>query len=375
MLIDIHMLQNYAPSNLNRDDTGAPKDAIFGNAIRARISSQAIKRSIRRSAEFTNAFKDHEELLAKRTQMLPVKVREYLKDKGLLDEPAIKVIAERAREVGRESGGPLAALKEGEVPKTAQLIFIADGEIPAVAEQLAEKYQEMGSAKFKKEHIDELLKDFGRNAPRSIDIAMFGRMTTSAAFENANAAVQVAHAISTHKIESEFDYYTAVDDVSGEAGAGFIGDTAFNSATYYKYFSIHWEGLLDNLGKDATIAARAVAALLRAAALVNPTGKQNSFAAHNLPDLILVEAREANLPVSYANAFLKPVWAGGNTSLMDASLDALKDYMTRIQSVYAIPSQRAWVGTGNNWELPDCARQSNLDALIGWLPLASQETA
>ena len=68
---------------------------------------------------------------------------------------------------------------------------------------------------------------------------------------------------------------------------------------------------MENLGGDEAVAGMGVSALLRAAALVNPTGKQNSFAAHNLPDLILVAVREPNLPISYANAFLKPVWAGG----------------------------------------------------------------
>src|SRR6266545_2919488 len=47
MLIELHLLQNFAPSNLNRDDTGSPKDCEFGGFRRARISSQCIKRAIR----------------------------------------------------------------------------------------------------------------------------------------------------------------------------------------------------------------------------------------------------------------------------------------------------------------------------------------
>jgi len=42
-IVEIHVLQNFAPSNLNRDDTGAPKDALFGGTRRARISSQCAK--------------------------------------------------------------------------------------------------------------------------------------------------------------------------------------------------------------------------------------------------------------------------------------------------------------------------------------------
>lgn len=66
MLIQFHLLQNYAPSNLNRDDTGSPKDAVFGGVARGRISSQCLKRSMRRSPIFEDAFKG-EGLLGERT--------------------------------------------------------------------------------------------------------------------------------------------------------------------------------------------------------------------------------------------------------------------------------------------------------------------
>ena len=122
---------------------------------------------------------------------------------------------------------------------------------------------------------------------------MFGRMTTSEAFEDVQAAVQVAHALSTNALAQEFDYYTAVDDLSGESGAGMIGDVEFNSSTYYKYLNVHWEQLVKNLGGDAAVARQAVLALLEAAATAQPTGKQNSFAAHSLPDLVLVEVGPA----------------------------------------------------------------------------------
>ncbi len=49
MILELHVLQNIAPANLNRDDTGSPKDAIFGGYRRARVSSQAWKRAIRNS--------------------------------------------------------------------------------------------------------------------------------------------------------------------------------------------------------------------------------------------------------------------------------------------------------------------------------------
>jgi len=366
MLIDIHMLQNHAPSNLNRDDTGAPKDALFGNVLRARISSQAIKRAIRRSAVFQDAFAESG-LLAQRTRRLPSLLRQRLAQHDL-DEEAIDLIVMRSREIGRESGREVAEWTEAGDPETAQLIFLTDAEVDELARKLADLYRELGPREFKKLKADELTKRMGSSVARSVDIAMFGRMTTSVAFEDVQAAVQVAHAISTHRVETEFDYYTAVDDISGEAGAGFIGDTAFNSATYYKYMSVHWEGLVANLGGDSDVARQGVAALIQAAATVNPTGKQNTFAAHNLPDLLLVEVRERNLPISYANAFLKPVWTNGNVSLMDASVKQLAEYMGRINDVYDIRAERRWIGTGD-WELPGAERLSTLRALTEWLPL------
>jgi CRISPR system Cascade subunit CasC len=366
MLIDIHMLQNYAPSNLNRDDTGAPKDAIFGNATRARISSQAIKRSIRRSEIFEEAFRG-DGLLAQRTRRLPGLLRPELAKLGL-DEAAVDLIVTRSQEIGRESGRNIAISEDEGDPETAQLIFLSDAEVTTLAGKLADLYRTHERKGFEKLKIEELTRALGASVPRSVDIAMFGRMTTSAAFENVDAAVQVAHAISTHAMEPEFDYYTAVDDISGESGAGFIGDTAFNSATYYKYFSIHWEGLIKNLGGDAGVAARAVAALIEAAAVISPTGKQNSFAAHNLPDLVLVEVRGRNLPVSYANAFVDPVWTKGRPSLIEKSTKALADYMGTVNGLYNIDATRAWVST-NDVALPDAARQASLRDLLAWLPL------
>ncbi len=381
MLIDIHLLQNHAPSNLNRDDTGSPKDAVFGGFTRARISSQCLKRSIRRSAVFREAF-GPAGLLSDRTQRLPGLLREELERQGA-EPAAVNAIVKRAPEIGREStkvreagdgDGADEAMGDGMEQgtagdgQTAQLIFLAQGEVSRMAEGLLRLYREKGEKNFGRAKVDEITRALGTSVPRSVDIAMFGRMTTSAAFEDVQAAVQVAHALSTHRIEQEFDYYTAVDDISGQSGAGFIGDTAFNSATYYKYFSVHWEGLVKNLGGDEAVAGQAVRALIEAAATAQPSGKQNSFAAHNLPDVVLVEVRERNLPVSYANAFLKPVRAAGSQSLMDASAQALGDYMGRAIRGYGLSAQRAQFGLGD-YDLPESGRVASLAELLEWLPL------
>ncbi|MCI0608870.1 MAG: type I-E CRISPR-associated protein Cas7/Cse4/CasC, partial [Anaerolineae bacterium] len=223
MLIQFHLLQNYQPSNLNRDDTGSPKDAIFGGALRGRISSQCLKRSIRRSEIFKDEF-GKDGLLGERTKLLPQIVRDELRALEADDE-AIAAIVERVPEIGRESTKKKKEIEEApeetedtadtevEIEGTAQLIFIdRKTEARPLAEKLLEMYKKVGAKKWKDAKISDITKELGERLPRSVDIAMFGRMTTSQAFKNIQASVQVAHALSTNALKQEFDYFTAVDD-------------------------------------------------------------------------------------------------------------------------------------------------------------------
>lgn len=259
MLIQIHMLQNYAPANLNRDDTGSPKDAIFGGKRRSRISSQCLKRAIRRSETFATAF-ENDGLLANRTKRLPHLISAELERQNIAEADRNNIIA-RLPELG---GGK--KLKEGEEPKTALLIFLGATEVPEIATRLLALYRDVGVKKYAGMKIREIEKAIVHTMPKSVDIAMFGRMTTSVAFEDVHAAVQVAHALSANAVEQEFDYFTAVDDLkpeSEDAGAGMIGDIEFNSSTYYKYVNIHWEKLVENLGGDDEVATRSCSDLSR----------------------------------------------------------------------------------------------------------------
>jgi CRISPR system Cascade subunit CasC len=391
-LIALHMLQNHAPANLNRDDNGDPKDALFGGVRRARISSQALKRSIRWSGTFRNYFVDTPALLAERTQLLPELVRERIAELDLADDAKIAIVqaAEKFGKADRGStveestddaasveapkrGRGKGASQEGgeQKRKTKQLMFLTLAEVDQLATELVDLYREKGGKAFAELKWDKFREDAREKyAPHAVDIAMFGRMTTSSPFKNIDAAVQVAHALSTHAVEQEFDFYTAVDDISGETGAGFIGETSFNSATYYKYISVDWDELVANLQGDRASAATTVRALIHAALLAIPSGKQNSFAAHNLPDLVLVEARPQKIALSYANAFVKPVRANTQRSLIEASADALAQYIPQINGMYGLHAERAFLST-----VPlalDGARQcASLDELLGWLPLSA----
>lgn len=363
MLIQLHFLQNYAPSNLNRDETGSPKDAVFGGVRRGRISSQCLKRSIRRSSLFEEAFSG-DNLLAKRTKRLPSLLNDALVGMGVEDEVRTAIVA-RAPEIGQESGKTDSKKVDPEKAETRQLIFLGASEVEGIAGKLLGLYQEVGNKKWSSLKIDEITGSLSGELPRSVDVAMFGRMTTSSAFEDVQAAVQVAHALSTNALTQEFDYYTAVDDLSGESGAGMIGDIEFNSSTYYKYFNIHWEQLVGNLGGDREVALHSVAALVQAAALAQPSGKQNSFAAQNLPDFVLVEVSPLNLPVSYANAFLKPVQQTHTRSLMEQSTEALRAYVTRVTTAYDLQFERAYL-TLDEQSWPEATRVQSLKQLAQW---------
>lgn len=364
MLLEIHLLQNHAPSNLNRDDTGSPKDCIFGGIRRARISSQCLKRSIRRSPLFTEGLDGAD--LAVRTRRLADEVKKQLLARGLSLEMA-EIAAAKATGFGNKDG------KEQPGGRTAQTMFLSPADIRAVADVLAEAAKEAKTPEaFKKVSAKDLQAkaELRGRRPLTPDIALFGRMITSEAFRDVEAALQVAHAISTNKMDHEFDYFTAVDDLQAtgedeEKGADMIGDVEFNSACFYKYFSLDVDALVENLAGPApdrshsdyaeyqehlaqarTLARLVVAAFLRAAVFTTPSGKQNTFAAHQLPAGILVECRPERTPVSYANAFVKPARVRGDIDLEEDSLQKFSAHVELLTDKFSLKaSSRLWFST------------------------------
>lgn len=370
------MLQNYVPSLLNRDDSGAAKSAPFGGRQRGRISSQCLKRSIRLSDSFQQAFKD-DNLLASRTKRLPKLVNEALQQMDVAEDIR-QAIVERVPEIGQESTKRDTKTVDLDNLETRQLIFIGGNEVKTIAEKLLALYEE-DPKKWPKRKINEITDTLGSSVPRSVDIAMFGRMTTSAAFEDVQASVQVAHALAANELVRVYDFFTAVDDLkkqddAADAGAGMIGDVELNSSTYYKYFNIHWEGLVENLGGDAEVAARAVTAFIEAAALAQPSGKQNSTAALNPPDFVLVEVSDKNLPVNYANAFLKPAAPWANKTLMQNAISKLDQYGQKLRRAYGINGRRAYFSTEET-AVADSQDVESLPNLQQWVGQQIREVA
>lgn len=334
MFIELHILQNFAPSNLNRDDTGNPKDTDFGGVRRARISSQCIKRAIRREPIFGRVTGVE---LADRTKWITRLIAAPLTEAGKDKKMAFAVAEAFANELGVGTEKD----KKTEQPKSKVLIYLSKSEIAEIVAALQEKWDEIvstlkeGKSPALKPIVNEWAKAL-KNRTSAPDIALFGRMLAENPDLNLDAACQVAHAISTHRVSMDLDYYTAVDDLQqdDETGAGMIGVTAFDSATYYRYARIDWEQLVKNLDGDKALAKKTVEGFLRAAITAVPTGKQNSFAAQNPPDFLLGVTRQDGAAWSLANAFETPVKADRDGGYLKPSIRALDAYWGRLSKIY-----------------------------------------
>lgn len=349
MIIELHYLQNFAPSNLNRDDTGAPKDCDFGGHRRARISSQCFKRAIRAAfVDYRLLGDDTQSQVATRTKRLVHEVVARLVAQGKPEDAATLAVVFLLSAV---------KLKVGDDYETQYLLYIPRRTLDTFAGIVAEHWDAVLSAAApsgaaatatptdkKKEksakkagavaalskEITSAVAELLQHDTKVPDLALFGRMIADSPDWNVDAACQVAHAISTNRVNMEFDFYTAVDDLrpKAEAGAGMMGTIAFQSACFYRYACLDVNALGRNLGDaDGTVLRTTVEAFLRASALAIPTGKQNSMAAHNRPSYLLAAVRRAGAPLSLANAFVKPVRAGAEASLVESSVAALEGYL------------------------------------------------
>ena len=245
--LQLHLLTVYGPSNLNRDDTGRPKSVIFGGVPRLRISSQSLKRAWRTSDVFAAKLAGH---LADRTQRLGKDVLKRLIEGGMDEDEAL----ETARNIAG-AFGKIKSEKDSQPAFIEQLAFISPEERQK-ALALADKALAKARAgePITEPNTDELL----QRTDTAADIAMFGRMLADSPKFNREAAVQVAHAITTHRAIAEDDYYTAVDDLKSrdepdDAGAGFVGVQEFGSGVFYLYICVDRGLLLRNLDNTSSI--------------------------------------------------------------------------------------------------------------------------
>lgn len=383
--VEIHTLRNVPSANLNRDQNNQPKTAYFGGALRSRVSAQAIKRAVRQSPEFGNGVAG---ITGTRTKHLAKLVSEILvKDHGIAASDALAISEAVIGDIG------FGAIKEG---KTSVLVYISAPHIAAIAAVIASKSNDLitalhaipqaepddeagktkGKAKDKKkkeakgEEASELqsltseLKKAIQNilvgkskdvkSVGSVDIALFGRMLAEFPELNVDAASQVAHLISTNQLKSEFDFFTAVDDINeeeGTQGAGMMGLTGYNSACFYGYSVVDVPLLVKNLGNDVELSLTGLAAYLRAYALALPSGKQTTFAAHTPPSLVMVVVRQGSAPLSLANAFEAPIRAGEGRSLVENSLKKLGEHWSALDGLFGNGERSIFTITSNDQDL------------------------
>ncbi|MFD6357445.1 type I-E CRISPR-associated protein Cas7/Cse4/CasC [Nocardia tengchongensis] len=322
LFVDVHVLQTVPPSNINRDDTGSPKSAVYGGVPRARVSSQAWKRATRQM------FRDllDPATLGVRTKRVVELVAERIHTVAAdLDQPetlATQVLKDAGIKLEKPKRGKKDDTFGDEPEQSGYLLFLSASQIARLA-TLAIESARTGTP------IDKSAARAAAQGDNSIDVALFGRMVADSADLNIDAAAQVAHAISVHAVNNEFDYFTAVDDRAPEnnAGAGMLGYVEFNSSTLYRYATVNTAMLRENLGDD-TATVNAVTTFLTAFVKSMPTGKQNTFANRTLPEAVLISLR-TDQPVNLVGAFEEPVNAAGAAR----AIGAAKALVARLQNV------------------------------------------
>ena len=313
--LELHILQSVPVACLNRDDFGSPKTALFGNVQRARVSSQCWKRAVRELMQ--------EEAPAlfggQRTRLILDPLCRILHEQhGLAEEEARK----KAEELGA------AVSKLDTPPVRVKTLFFTS---PLELEALAAAYGATGNAK---KAVKELAKHPLKDAA---DIALFGRMVASDHSLTLEGAAMFSHALSTHKVSNEIDFFAAVDDLQpeDEAGAGMTGTLEFNSATYYRFAALNLDLLEQHLSalsaeERREVVRNFVTATLRAV----PGARKNSMNAATLPSHVLAVVREKGHPVQLVNAFEKPVWTRGG--LMEESVSQLEREYAHLKETWGL---------------------------------------
>lgn len=360
-IVDIHVLQTVPPSNLNRDDTGSPKTARYGGVVRARVSSQAWKRATRTA--FGDVL-DRNDLGVRSKRLIEVVGDEIVAREPSLTERAAALAKDVLAAAGIKTTAPKG---KKDVPEEAgYLVFFSYRQVAALAELAIHAAKEAGDGAVS---IPKNEAKARADSAHSVDVALFGRMVAEDPGLNVDAAAQVAHALSVHAVENEYDYFTAVDDhkkadEDEDAGAGMIGTVEFNSSTLYRYATVDVDRLRDNLG-DADATRRAVEAFLRSFVSSMPTGKQNTFANRTLPDAVLVVLRETQ-SINLVGAFEDAVADREPGGRVPAAIARLARHAIEVQDAYAETPVATWTfGPGERLApLAELGQRGDVDTTV-----------
>ncbi|MEU5068922.1 type I-E CRISPR-associated protein Cas7/Cse4/CasC [Streptomyces virginiae] len=364
-ILDVHILQTVPPSNINRDDTGAPKSAVYGGVRRSRVSSQAWKKATRKAFEDLLDPADLGVRTKKVVEALTARIRE--REESLSAEVVwpmaaeiihaatgakIEAPARGSATKGNGKGTTDDPAAEPQAPQSSYLLFLSARQLDGLAELAIKGLAKKADPKvFVKESGLKAQAKQIASTRHSVDIALFGRMVADTTDINVDAAAQVAHALSVHPVDLETDYFTAVDDQNSDAetGAGMIGTVDFNSATLYRYAAVDIDLLTRNLdagltdGEDSgTPVRRAVEAFVEGFALSMPTGKLNTFGNNTLPDAVIVKLRSAR-PISFVGAFENPVAQDTADGHVRAACQALAEHIPAVESAFGAPADHTWL--------------------------------
>ncbi len=342
--VNFHIITSHSASNLNRDDMGLQKTAIFGGKKRIRISSQCEKQAIRTS----DYYKQHIADQSTRSKFVINNMVQRLKENYSDDDSELLV----------KYGLALAGLLEGKkTPLTknlsnknrieTQVIAYSQDEIEKLSDLLSfamSKKIDIGSSKKSSlmNYFKGELTKIDRNILKNIelDIAFSGRMATCKEYERIDAALAVAQVITTHTASSDIDWFTAVDDLSEDGGAAYLDSQEFGAGVFYKYASLNIKQLQQNLGDCSREKAFEIAAhTLHLLATTTPSGKQNSYAAFNFADFALVII--GHQPISLANAFEVPVKTSREGGYLVPSINKIIEYRIKLFSKYSLDDEWA----------------------------------
>lgn len=349
--MEFHLLKSYANCNLNRDEDGTPKMAVYHGVERSRLSSQCLKRNIRFDLCDILKSKGHTyEILATRTRYIDKLVEEeWVKLYGSISsseskeiKKALKSLGKSAKKEKKDAESANEVENESTKPILDTLQLYSEEDVRVITELIKESI-ETGE----KLNLEEKLKDIRRGI--SLDIVLFGRMAATSSFSTVDGAMQVAHAMSTNRMVLENDYFTAVDDLgNANSGSGHLNDTEFNSACYYEYFNLDLEEVrnyiyslksIDETDK-AKVFSDIVVSLIEVICNSHPSGKQNSFASFPPTSFYMLEFSETKRCMTYSDAFALPIKASDNKDIVLNSIEALDDFVSKVDSVYGNKKER-----------------------------------
>lgn len=323
-LIELHILQSFPVSCLNRDDLNQPKTAVFGGAKRARVSSQSWKRAIRETAENL----DPARFAGMRTKLILEPLTTALIAAGLAEKEAHTGAREIADEIAKVDA---EAERRSGVLKVRTLVFISPAQVAAAATTYA-------GEKEPKKRVKAAIKAVSGTFSDAADIALFGRMVASDHSLTLEGAAMFSHALSTHRTDTDLDFYAAVDDLQNadEAGAGMTGTLEFNSATYYRYVGLNLDLFAKSLASLSSDQRRAIVrTFLESCLTAIPGARRNSMNASTLPAHVLGTYRAKGQPLQLVNAFEKPVTAKG-AGLVAESVKELQAHREALEKTWGV---------------------------------------